>query len=336
MKPINWLNIWLLTPALLLVGIFINEVLLRQAKHQASITSNADLFCDVYSQIKQLGAYDIVLLGASRMQTGLDLQVFQKKFPNRKSILLAQSGKGTSYPVLEDIVNNSDFKGIVIIDETEQTLISQDYDQKGFINHCHNNFSVNRQLNHRISAWLESKFVFLNPESNSLRLWGNLVTKSQLPDPFYTKTISTREQLTDYARADNKFLQEIYDSRLKGVKNMAKQPFLTPEKWLQQTEHWQSLVDKFHSRGGRVIFVRMPISQDRWKFERQIAPRELYWKPFVNKLNVPSVYFADYPDLSNFNLPDTSHLDMRDKSAFTKAFLEKMSNHLKVNSSTTN
>ncbi len=48
------------------------------------------------------------------------------------------------------------------------------------------------------------------------------------------------------------------------------------------------------------------------------------------------MYFADYPELSNFNLPDTSHLDMREKPVFTKRLLEKMSNHLKVNNTSTN
>lgn len=326
-----WLKIWILTPALLLLGISLNEILLRQAKHEPSIKSNADLFCDVYSQIKDLGANDVILLGASRMQTGFDLQMFEKKFPNRKSILLAQSGKGTAYPVFEDIVNNSKFKGIVIIDETEQTLISQNFDQKEFVNHCHSNFSLNRQLNHRISAWLENKLVFLNPESNSLRLWGNLLTQYQFPEPFYTKTLPSREQLTDYDRADVKSLKELANSRLKGIKIESQKSFLTPENWLKKTEHWQNLVDKFRNRGGRIIFVRLPISQERWKLERQITPPQNYWKTFVDKLNVESVYFADYPDLSNFQLPDTSHLDMRDKPVFTRSLLNHVQDELKSN-----
>jgi hypothetical protein len=328
MQAVKWLKIWLLTPTLLFLGIFINEMLLRQARHEPSITSNADLFCDVYSQVRQLGAKDVILLGASRMQTGFDLNVFHKQFPERKSILLAQSGRGTSYPVFADIVNNTDFKGIVIIDETEQTLISPKNDQKGFINHCRNNFSLNRQINHRISSWLESKFVFINPQSNSLRLWGNLLLKSELPEPFYTKTLSSREQLTDYARANIKFLQEIHDNRLKGVKKSNEQPFLTPTEWLEKTQPWQNLVNKFQARGGRVIFVRMPVSQERWNIERQNTPPEKYWHKFVTKVNAESIHFADYANLSNFKLPDTSHLDMNDKAAFTRNLISQLEDEL--------
>jgi alginate O-acetyltransferase complex protein AlgI len=87
----------------------------------------------------------------------------------------------------------------------------------------------------------------------------------------------------------------------------------------------------FHVKGGRVIFVRMPVSQERWTIERQLTPPERYWKKFVNKINVESVHFADYPDLSNFKLPDTSHIDMRDKPAFTRILLIHLKDNLKSN-----
>ena len=318
----KWLKIWLLTPVLVLMGLSLNEIILRKGSHQPSIVSDADLFCNMYSQVKNLGKNDVILLGASRMQADFDLNVFQQSFPNSKAILLAQSGKGTSYPVFKDIVENTNFQGSIIIDETEQTLAEQkNYDQKDFIHHCDTNFSFNRQLNHRISAWLQNELVFLNPQSSSLRLWGNLLTKRKLPVPFYTKTLFSREQLIDYKLADQKSLKTLHDSRLNGIKSLTKQPFLSPDKWLQETNHWVNLVDKFQTKGGRIIFVRLPISEERWKLEREITPPDQYWKVFVNKLKVASIYFSDYLDLSSFDLPDTSHLDMRDKAVFTRFLL---------------
>jgi hypothetical protein len=328
----KWLKIWLLAPSLLLMGIAVNEGILRKAAHQPSVVSDANLFCDVYSQVNKLSNNDVILLGASRMQADFDLSVFYQHFPTKKAILLALSGRGTSYPVFKDIVKNTNFRGIVIIDETEHTLMEQkSYDQQSFIDYCHTSFSFNRQLNHRISAWLQSKLVFLNPQSSSLRLWGNLLTKNKLPVPFYSKTLFSREQLLDYKRADEKFLKELHDSRLNGIKSQVKPTFLTPDKWLNETKHWGNLVNKFRARGGRIIFVRMPLSEEIWKFESQITPPEKYWEVFTNKLNVKSLYFADYPDLSNFEFPDTSHLDMRDKPVFTHLLLNHLQNELKTN-----
>jgi hypothetical protein len=117
--------------------------------------------------------------------------------------------------------------------------------------------------------------------------------------------------MNDYARANKKFLEQIYEDRLQGVKNQTNQPFMDSSEWLKQAAHWQEPVGIIQRRGGQVIFVRMPVSQERWSL-------------FVERLNVDSIHFANYKDLSDFQLPDTSHLDMKDKSLFTSSLL----NHL--------
>ena len=231
-------------------------------------------------------------------------------------------------------MKKSDFKGIVIIEETEDTLMSrkykgQKYTQKEFVDYCNRQFTLNQQVNHRISALLESQFVFVKNEGSPLRrLWVNLLSQRQLPEQFYFKTILSREQLIDYDRADILSLEEFRDRVMEEVKEKAQQSVMSPEEWLGKTEHWWSTVNQFRARGGRVIFVRMPVSQERWKFESQIAPTENYWNRFVDKLNVKSIHFADYPDLSNFNLPDTSHMDMGDKPVFTRLLLTHLENEL--------
>jgi len=319
LSTMHWWKIGVLTPILLIAALIINEMLLYVAKHEPSVVSDADLFCDLYTGIRDLGGEDVVFLGASRMQTGLDLATFYQRYPTKKALLLAQSGRGSSYPVFKDIVNRTNYRGIAIIDETEGNLTAQNKDQQPFIDHCHANFSINRQLNRRISTWLQSHLLFLNPESSSLRLWGNLVIQHQLPDPFYTKTRGDRQQLTDYARANHQKLKSLRASRL-GFKNSATS-LPTFEQWSSETKHWQPLIDKFQQRGGKIIFVRMPVDRDRWNFESKIYPPDRYWQPWMDQMNVKSIHFADSPDLSSFRLPDTSHLDMRDKAAFTKIWL---------------
>lgn len=324
------LKSWLLTPVLLLAGLSINETLLHVARHEPSVVSDADLFCNVYTQVEKLDQNDIVLLGASRMQTGFDLDQFYQQFPDRRALLLAQSGRGTSYPVFRDIVDNTDFKGIVLIDETETTLVSQANDQQPFVNYCHTKFSLNRQLNRDINTWLQGNFSFLNPQSSSFRLWGNLIVQQELPEPFYTKTLPDRQQLTDYARADPRDLKYLYQNRIDGIKHSLNEPFLSPGEWLQKTEHWQPLVEKFQSRGGKVTFIRMPISNERWQIERQKVPVDHYWQKFIASLQVHHIHFADHPELAEFDLLDTSHLDMHDRPKFTNALLNHLDAQLTV------
>jgi hypothetical protein len=314
---------------LVIAALSINETLLYTVNHQPSVVDDADLFCDVYTKIQDLGTKDVVLLGASRMQTGLDLHTFAKRYPDRKALLLAQSGKGTSYPVFKDIVEKTNYRGIIIIEETELTLSSSKTDQLTSVKHCTNNFSVNRRLNRHISTWLQSHLVFLNPQSSSLRLWGNLVSERRLPAPFYVKTLADRQQLNDFALAQPKPLQALRDSRIQDTKQSSSiQTLPSFETWFAKTQHWQPLIKKFQQRGGKVIFVRMPVDRDLWKFECKMYPPELYWQPWVNKLNVKSIHFVQYSNLSSFQLPDTSHLDTHDKPAFTKNLLTHLSNSL--------
>jgi hypothetical protein len=328
LSVVPWWKIGILTPILLCAAVSVNEILLCAGQHQPSVVSDADLFCETYTAVSNLGREDAVFLGASRMQTGIDLATFYRRYPRKKALLLAQSGKGSSYPVFKDIVENTHYRGIAIIDETEGTLSDSNNDQQPFVNHCHAKYSIDRQLNRRISTWLQSRVVFLNPQSSSLRLWGNLAIERQLPVPFFTKTLPDRQQLTDYARADPKPLQELHDSRLKGIQESSTQPSVPFDRWEAKTKHWQGLVAKFQQRGGRVIFVRMPVSQDRWSFEQKIYPPDRYWHPWMKNFNVSSIHFADYAELSNFKLPDTSHLDMHDKSIFTELLLGHIQNKL--------
>lgn len=324
-----WVKVWLLTSVLAILGISFNETILRGANHQPSLVRDADLFCISYSQLPELEHKDVVLLGASRMQTNFDLNIFQKSFPERKIVQLAQSGRGTAYTVFKDIVKNSYFKGIIIISETESTLISRNKEQQGFVNHCRNSFSLNSQINRNLNSLFQNNFVFLNPQSSSFRLWGNILGQQNLPEPFYTKTKIDRSQLSDFRRADGKALKRLHDSRIQGIKKSSEKGYLNPQEWLEKTNHWQPLVEKFQQRGGRVIFVRMPVSQERWKFESKRFPPDKYWNNFTRRYNVASLHFAEYPSLSQFNLPDTSHLDMRDRSLFTELLLDKLEKDLR-------
>ena len=323
----QWSKISILTSVLFITALAINETLLVVAQHQPSVVSDADLFCDTYTKVRDLGSKDAIFLGASRMQTGLDLTTFNARYPGKKALLLAESGKGSSYPVFKDIVDRTNYQGTIVIDETEETLTSYN-EQSSFVKHCHENFSLNRQLNRQISTWLQSNMMFLNPQSSSLRLWGNLASERKLPVPFYTKTLGDRQQFTDYARAQPQALKVLHDERLKGSQDATTRSVPTFAAWLAKTQHWQPTIAKFQQRGGKVIFVRMPVARDRWEFERQVYPPDRYWQPWMNKFNLKSVHFANYPDLSSFQLPDTSHLDMHDKVAFTRVWLTHLQEQL--------
>lgn len=325
-----WSKFWLSTLTLFLIGLGSNEFILRYANHQPSLVSDVDLFCMTYVKVSSLSNSDYVLLGASRMQTNIDLSVFEQQFPERKILQLAQSGMGTAYPVLQDIVENTTFRGTILIDETEETLITppDQQAQKLSIDHCRHNFSLNQAANRQLAAWLQSWFVFLNPQSSSFRLWGNLLAQGELPEPFYSETQSDRSQLLDYQRAKPEVLQRLYNSRIEWARQAHTQQRMPPDKWLAETKAWQPLVRQFQEQGGKLIYIRMPVAPERWQYEGLRYPTALYWGRFIEQLGVFSVDIAEDPQFQQFHYLDTSHVDMHDRTSFTNLLLNKLQVYL--------
>lgn len=311
----KWLSIFLFT--FLAVGLLlgVNEYLLKKARHINTIVSDSDLWAIERERLDELNERDIVLIGASRMQVDIDLQVMQRMFPEKKIIQLALSGRGSSLPVLEDILMHSKFKGTIIIDESQASLADSVSQQDEVVQYFHRGYSLDKKLNKLISMKLQEQFLFLNPNSNSERLWGNLLGKKQLPPPMFTMTYSTREQTSFFDLTDTRW---IYKLRINGVKKRVRKVPQSSTVWLTKVSQWKPLVDKFAGRGGKVLFLHMPFSQERWELENNWMPKQKYWDKAMELFGVASIHFADYPQLQEFKVPDTSHLDAENKELFTK------------------
>lgn len=80
----------------------------------------------------------------------------------------------------------------------------------------------------------------------------------------------------------------------------------------------RAIVSKLAARGARVVFVRFPTSGERWEIDEQMYPRSEYWDRMAREVGGAWIHFKDYPQLAMFELPDTSHIDMRDKDRFTE------------------
>ena len=78
------------------------------------------------------------------------------------------------------------------------------------------------------------------------------------------------------------------------------------------------------ARGARVYFVMMPESglvkemDDRW------FPRAQFWDRFVRLVGTPALHFEDVPAMRSLVCPDGSHLDYRERRAFTAALAEAL------------
>ena len=80
----------------------------------------------------------------------------------------------------------------------------------------------------------------------------------------------------------------------------------------------KALVEKLRARGGRVVFVRFPVSGDLKATEDRDTPRARTWDRLLKETTAPGIYFEDYPELAGFTCPEWSHLSAGDSVEFTK------------------
>ncbi|WP_417851434.1 hypothetical protein [Thalassoglobus sp.] len=90
---------------------------------------------------------------------------------------------------------------------------------------------------------------------------------------------------------------------------------------VKKVEEW---VQQIASRGGRVVFVRFPTSGEHWVLDNSQYPKSEYWDRMAAFTSAETIHFTDVPALTQFELPDTSHLDYRDAPAFTNRLLDEL------------
>lgn len=320
----SWFTIWAASVALAFALITVNEILLAKASHQPSIVSDADLWATQRERLDNPDSSGIILLGASRMQTNIDIATMEKFF-GEPVIQLAQSGLGTSLPVLRDIADNTNFAGLVLISETESTLLSSDDQQQSAVDHYHKRWTYDRKLNRHLGSMWQSNFRFCNPTSSSYRLWGNILVERELPKPNHTKTLASRQQLSDFENPE--FVERV--NRLRGQASSppdADKVFKADLSGyaVKVVARWSNAIRKLQDRGGRVVFVRMPVSEARAKVEEKQWPLDEAWQPAMLSLGVIGIHHRQFQELAAFNFPDTSHLDYRD----AKEFIERVCKRL--------
>ena len=85
-------------------------------------------------------------------------------------------------------------------------------------------------------------------------------------------------------------------------------------------------VQKFRARGGKIVFVRFPVSGKLKKLEDKETPRAGMWTRLLKETWAPGIYFEDYPELASFTCPEWSHLSAEDSVEFSRRLIP----HLRI------
>lgn len=315
----NWYFVWASTLILTIGVVAVAEKFWRDRGHRPSIVDSPALWAYHRSMIPQNDQTQVTLLGASRIQLGFSMDTFRDRFPDCSLTQLAIDG---THPVgsLQNIAHDKEIVGLIVCSITTSWFREETWDdQLEYVNYFNYRNHSNQHLGLTMNSFLQDRLIVLSPQVKIDRVLRSILARDPLPRPLYLITHSDRSKCADYSL---KNVEKERSHRIKRVSDKLANVVVSPEVWMQDVKHVEMWVKMIQQRGGRVVFVRFPTSDEHWEIDEEKFPRELYWDRMAEFTSAETIHFADYPTLSHFHLPDTSHLDCKDKPEFTNALLD--------------
>ncbi len=334
----HWM--WLVTLTVVFTGILTLgwETHVRSIGYAPTLNDTEDLWASRRAIVDEEPGRT-VLIGSSRMLFDFDMDVYEKEFGHRP-LQLATVGTNPG-PYLEDLANHPDYSGTAIVGVVPGLFFAPGGPpMKSPINHLKrfSEWSPTQKFSFQVSKVLEKWFAFLNDSDltlNQLLLDLKLSnrekvkTKPELPPYFHEVDEERQGGMTEFAAnntALQKRIQQIWiplftpppPAKGKTI-DEAKADFgKAVEMILKKTK---SRVEKIRSKGGKVIFLRLPSTGQLREMENNFTPRNQFWDRILETTGAPGIHFEDYAGLKNFDCPEWSHLNRKDATEFTKRLM---------------
>jgi hypothetical protein len=306
-----------------------------------SADDNRHLWAENRAKVRHLSSDDVVLIGSSRVLYDIQLNEWEKE-TGRRPIQLAMAGS-SPMPVLRDLVENTDFNGIIVIGVTPPLyflgagpgLDFWDRPAK-WIDHFHKRTFAQR-FTHWVGKPLQRTFAFLLTDEDTFFNVLNLKTlinriplKGRVPEdppfPFFSYIDEDRNvKMIDRVAQDTAYA---------GMIQRTWQFFITggpPPDTAMMARAKAAVLDmsvdyisRLKARGGHVIFVRCP-SIDWFKMVEDMGfPRTATWDVLLQRTGAPGYHFEDYDFLNKYSPPEWSHLTAPDAKTFTTDLVRQM------------
>jgi hypothetical protein len=288
------------------------------------------------ARASQLGKKALILIGASRIQLDIDLDLLREK-TGLEPVQLALDGS-TWMSVLAGLAADPEIRGTIIIDYYDDNIgvyggaaekLQRDYEKqtgKSFVllPYKHSEKFLTEWVHERLRSYADgasplNSFLFkiwnANKESTFVTTYLDRsrsadYARIKMPDYYYSRVARNLGMELPIINADTESVLRQRISLLKPADNA---------EFVQRVAAVKKLVDTIQARGGRVMFLAMPSSGMVREIEERKYPIDKFWKRFVEVIGVPAVRSNDNKLIGNFICPDGSHLDMRDRERFTLA-----------------
>jgi hypothetical protein len=334
MQNKKFLRAGLLTLLLLSACVISWERYWRSKGFPVAYNDDNALWAHKRSQVYRPASSSTVFIGSSRIKFDLDIPTWER-ITGEKAIQLSMVGTSPR-PLLQDLADDQNFKGKLIIDVTEPLFFMRNRGRAEKSAHEGIGYYKKQTPSQRVSGvldrTLESTFVFL--EENAFGL-NALLSDMQVPNrkgvfsfPVFPKEFEMMSEdrqafMTDRFLKDTA-LQNWQTRNWTMLGALDRTPAIKGDSLTAVFKEIKTAIDKIKARGGKVMFVRTPSSGGYIETENVVFPRRDYWDPMLAYTQTDGIHFTDYPETSHFICPEWSHLATPDVLIYTKELIKEL------------
>lgn len=292
---------------------------------------------DLWAQRRRAVQPDsLIIIGDSRPLFDLDLDVLQQGL-GKRPVQLAMPGTCV-FPVLADFAADEQFHGTVICSVVPLMFFAPggplvENSERALKRYHHGTLA--RRAGQRIGQLLEEHIAFLKTDELDL---GSLLARLPIPNrrdaqlgplfPPYFASLDRerRARMIEQCAVPGPLQTRVKDGWLPLFTPPPPPSYVPKEAFLAgmgkaieaRFPAAAAAVKKIRDRGGKVVFVRFPVTGELKKHEDKMTPRVGPWNRLLKESGAPGIYFEDYAELASFSCPEWSHLSAPDSVEFTR------------------
>ncbi|HRA80805.1 MAG TPA: hypothetical protein PL024_04810 [Thauera sp.] len=318
------------------------EVRLADLGYRPTARDSAARWLAERARASRLGEQALILIGASRIQLGLDMDALREG-TGLEPVMLALDGSGSD-PVLEGLSRDPTIRGTILVDyydhavgvfgdaaEKRQRLYEASAIHAGFWQKPaeYSEELLTRMLRERLRIYADGATPIQSVQRRLLSSATStqyLVTRpdrsrvadyslAQIPSAYYRRAARMLGGEAEQLNVRAPGIEETLSRQVASIAPVDNTGFLASARALAD------MSARIRSRGGNVVFIAMPSSGMVREIETRRRPYALFWEPFMRLPGIAGVHSAYEPELKGFTCPDGSHLDMRDRVAYTHALI---------------
>jgi hypothetical protein len=312
----RWGATWLVALLVAVVVVVQFERFIRSRHYQPSIKDDEYAWAWQRASIANDSPRTLALLGSSRIMLGFSPAAFAEALPSWRYAQLGINGT-TPIGALHDLARDEHFKGIALVDVSEPAFYQESWpSQAKYVTAYHRRWrAIGAMVERVLATEVQSRLALL--ATRGVGTFGKWLQTGQWPKPPYVVTLSDRSRVADWSVADAERQRRARAETFAKRNTTQRDP--TP--WLADALRSEPAIAQIQARGGHVVYVRMPTCDERWAGDELAFPQAQFWDPLAARTRAITIHFKDYPELSKFECPDTSHIESKDAPEFTRALL---------------